>query len=74
MTGFLLDNDSVWGRAAGVAVTRDGARLVSDDANGAIFRVTRGSERAVAGPPTGDPFATVSPASVRRCRQRSAQC
>jgi glucose/arabinose dehydrogenase len=41
MTGFLLDNDSVWGRPAGVAVTRDGALLVSDDANGAIFRVTR---------------------------------
>jgi catalase len=35
------DNDSVWGRPAGVAVTRDGALLVSDDANGTIFRVTR---------------------------------
>lgn len=41
MTGFIVDNDSVWGRPAGVAVTRDGALLVSDDANGAIFRVTR---------------------------------
>lgn len=41
MTGFLLDNDSAWGRPAGVAVTRDGALLVSDDANGTIFRVTR---------------------------------
>lgn len=41
MTGFVLDNDSVWGRPAGVAVTRDGALLVSDDANGTIFRVTR---------------------------------
>ena len=41
MTGFLIDNDNVWGRPAGVAVTRDGALLVSDDANGAIFRVTR---------------------------------
>ena len=40
MTGFLVDNDSVWGRPAGVAVTRDGALLVSDDANGTIFRVT----------------------------------
>jgi glucose/arabinose dehydrogenase len=39
MTGFLIDNDNVWGRPAGVAVTRDGALLVSDDANGAIFRV-----------------------------------
>ena len=41
MTGFLTDNDTAWGRPAGVAVTRDGAILVSDDANGTIFRVTR---------------------------------
>jgi 4,5-DOPA dioxygenase extradiol len=41
MTGFVVDNNSVWGRPAGVAVTRDGALLVSDDANGTIFRVTR---------------------------------
>jgi glucose/arabinose dehydrogenase len=41
MTGFVIDNNRVWGRPAGVAVTRDGALLVSDDANGTIFRVTR---------------------------------
>jgi glucose/arabinose dehydrogenase len=41
MTGFFVNNDSVWARPAGVAVTRDGALLVSDDANGTIFRVTR---------------------------------
>ena len=41
MTGFMVDNDTAWGRPAGVAVTRDGALLVSDDANGTIFRVTR---------------------------------
>jgi glucose/arabinose dehydrogenase len=41
MTGFVIDNDSVWGRPAGVTVARDGALLVSDDANGRIFRVTR---------------------------------
>ena len=41
MTGFVLDNNTVWGRPASVAVTRDGALLVSDDANGTIFRVTR---------------------------------
>lgn len=45
MTGFVVDNGSVWGRPAGVAVTRDGALLVSDDANGTIFRVTRGASR-----------------------------
>jgi glucose/arabinose dehydrogenase len=41
VTGFLVDNDTAWGRPAGVAVTREGALLVSDDANGTIFRVTR---------------------------------
>lgn len=41
MTGFVLDNDTVWGRPADVAVMRDGTLLVSDDANGTIFRVTR---------------------------------
>jgi glucose/arabinose dehydrogenase len=41
MTGFVMDSNSVWGRPAGVAVTQDGALLVSDDANGTIFRVTR---------------------------------
>jgi glucose/arabinose dehydrogenase len=41
MTGFLMDNDTTWGRPAGIAVTKDGALLVSDDANGNIFRVTR---------------------------------
>jgi hypothetical protein len=41
MTGFIVDNNTVWGRPAGVAATRDGALLVSDDANGTIFRVTR---------------------------------
>lgn len=41
MTGFLVDNATAWGRPAGVAVTRDGALLVSDDANGTIFRVAR---------------------------------
>jgi glucose/arabinose dehydrogenase len=40
MTGFVLDKDTVWGRPAGIVVARDGALLVSDDANGTIFRVT----------------------------------
>ncbi|MFC5548443.1 PQQ-dependent sugar dehydrogenase [Massilia aerilata] len=40
MTGFALTGDSTWGRPAGVAVTRDGALLVSDDAKGTIFKLT----------------------------------
>ncbi|RYG86850.1 MAG: sorbosone dehydrogenase family protein [Alphaproteobacteria bacterium] len=40
MTGFVLDAAQVWGRPTGLAVTPDGALLVSDDSNGTIFRVT----------------------------------
>ena len=39
MTGFVLDKETVWGRPAGIAVAQDGALLVSDDANGTIFRI-----------------------------------
>ncbi len=40
MTGFVIDEDEVWGRPTGIAVTQDGALLVSDDANGTMYRVT----------------------------------
>ena len=42
MTGFVSDASTVWGRPAGVAVMKDGALLVSDDANGTLFRITYG--------------------------------
>ena len=45
MIGFIIDDESVWGGPAGVSVARDGALLVSDDANGTIFRVTGMSGR-----------------------------
>jgi glucose/arabinose dehydrogenase len=45
MTGFVVDNNTVWGRPAGLAVTQDGALLVSDDANGTIFRITRAGSK-----------------------------
>jgi glucose/arabinose dehydrogenase len=45
VTGFVVDDNSVWGRPAGVAVTPDGALLVSDDANGTIFRITHKASR-----------------------------
>ena len=45
MTGFVLDEKTVWGRPAGIAVAQDGALLVSDDANGTIFRVTSGGSK-----------------------------
>jgi glucose/arabinose dehydrogenase len=40
VTGFVLDDRDVWGRPVGVAVTHDGALLISEDANGTIWRVT----------------------------------
>jgi glucose/arabinose dehydrogenase len=44
LTGFLLeDGTTQFGRPAGLAVAPDGALLVSDDANGVIYRVSYGS-------------------------------
>jgi glucose/arabinose dehydrogenase len=42
LTGFVVDNDSVWGRPVGVAVAHDGALLVSEDGNGTIWRISHG--------------------------------
>ncbi len=40
LTGFVADDASVWGRPVDVAVTRDGALVVTDDEGGTIRRVT----------------------------------
>jgi glucose/arabinose dehydrogenase len=40
VTGFVVDDSGVWGRPVGAAVAHDGALLVSEDANGTIWRVT----------------------------------
>ena len=40
VTGFVTGDSHVWGRPVGVAVSRDGALLVSDDGNGTIWRIT----------------------------------
>lgn len=39
MTGFVRSDNAVWGRPVGVAVAADGALLVTDDANGTIWRI-----------------------------------
>lgn len=46
MTGFVVDDQRVWGRPVGVAVGRDGSLFVTEDGSGTIWRVTFG---AVAG-------------------------
>ena len=40
LTGFVADDESVWGRPVDVAVTNDGALIVTDDEGGAIWRVS----------------------------------
>jgi glucose/arabinose dehydrogenase len=40
VTGFVVNDREVWGRPVGVGVAHDGALLISEDANGSIWRVT----------------------------------
>jgi glucose/arabinose dehydrogenase len=46
LTGFVVDDESVWGRPVGVAVAHDGALLVSEDGNGTLWRITYGQDGA----------------------------
>ncbi|MDB5361292.1 MAG: sorbosone dehydrogenase [Rhodospirillales bacterium] len=39
LTGFVVDDDRVWGRPVGVAVAHDGALLMTEDGNGTIWRI-----------------------------------
>ena len=39
LTGFVVDNRSVWGRPVGVTVAHDGALLITEDGNGTMWRV-----------------------------------
>ncbi|MEO6951418.1 MAG: PQQ-dependent sugar dehydrogenase [Polyangia bacterium] len=41
LTGFVVDDDHVWGRPVGIAVASDGALLVAEDAAGTIWRVSQ---------------------------------
>jgi glucose/arabinose dehydrogenase len=40
VTGFVVDNQKVWGRPVGVGVAQDGSLLFTEDGNGTIWRVT----------------------------------
>ena len=44
LTGFL-QGKSYWGRPVDVLIMRDGSVLVSDDLNGAIYRVSRATDK-----------------------------
>ncbi len=43
LTGFVVDQRSVWGRPVGVAVAHDGALLVTEDGSGTVWRVAPGA-------------------------------
>jgi glucose/arabinose dehydrogenase len=47
-TGFVINDSEVWGRPVGVAVDKDGALLVSEDANGTIWRIAYSGKAAQA--------------------------
>jgi glucose/arabinose dehydrogenase len=40
ITGFVVDDEHVWGRPVGVAVAHDGSLIVSEDGSGTLWRVT----------------------------------
>ena len=40
LTGFVVDQDRVWGRPVGIAVARDGALLMTEDGNATIWRIS----------------------------------
>ncbi|HUC84012.1 MAG TPA: PQQ-dependent sugar dehydrogenase [Candidatus Acidoferrales bacterium] len=42
VTGFVVDDHSVWGRPVGVTVAQDGALLFTEDGNGTMWRVAYG--------------------------------
>jgi glucose/arabinose dehydrogenase len=41
VTGFVVDDASVWGRPVGVAQLKDDSLIFSEDGNGTIWRVNR---------------------------------
>lgn len=43
LTGLVVDDAHVWGRPVDVAVAPDGSLLVSEDANGTIYRISHPS-------------------------------
>lgn len=40
LTGFIIDDGSVWGRPVALAQMRDGSLLLADDGNNTIFRIS----------------------------------
>jgi len=47
-TGFVINDSEVWGRPVGVAVDKEGALLISEDASGTIWRISFSGKAAEA--------------------------
>jgi glucose/arabinose dehydrogenase/cytochrome c2 len=45
LTGFVVDNRSVWGRPVGVTVAHDGALLITEDGHGTMWRIAYEGEK-----------------------------
>lgn len=39
-TGFVLNDNTIWARLVGITAARDGSLLISEDANGTIWRIS----------------------------------
>ena len=48
LTGFVTTDRNVWGRPVGVTVAHDGALLMTEDANGTIWRIAYAMPRLAA--------------------------
>jgi glucose/arabinose dehydrogenase len=46
LTGFVVNNDSVWGRPVGVAIGKDGSMFVTDDGSRSVWHVTYESSQS----------------------------
>lgn len=44
MTGFVVDNEHVWGRPVGITVAPDGSLLITDDGSNSIWRIKYGGK------------------------------
>ena len=61
LTGFVVDNHSVWGRPVGITVAHDGALLVTEDGNGTMWRIAyEGEKYAGSDSPVTSPGLAVS--------------
>ena len=39
-TGFVLNDNTIWARLVGITVARDGSLLLTEDANGTVWRIS----------------------------------